>query len=176
MKKNLVQRVQQLTLLAGISSIMALTGCQTKLGKNTLKALETAHIDVIVVDAQSYEFLRNVSCTFSDNDHNSYTFKTNPGAVTIEYVSRKLYLSCEAPNYYQTQIAIANNLNNWSYSGLTILPGYVIDAAEFPPPLYPTNLIVFMDHTPLRSTTNAERHFDEDQKKEVFFQGTQSVK
>lgn len=154
-----------------VTSTLALTGCQTK----TIEKLQSQTIDVIVVDNESNDILQRVTCSFSDNHGNTYALNKNPGSVTFTENSNKLYLSCQAPDYYQTQLAISNKLYNWSYSDLTLLPGYIIDTSAFPPAIYPSKLIVFMSHQPLPSMTNADKQFDETQKKEVFFQGTMTT-
>ena len=166
MKKLLLGR---LVVLMGMSSFLALTGCQTTLTDK----LQEQHIDVIAIDQQSSEILKNVTCNFTDSEDNDYVLKKTPSTVTIAEASHQLYLSCEAAEYYQTQIAIAKDLDHWTYKDLTILPGYVINANRFPPPLYPEKIIVFMDRLAPPSPTNADRQFEENQKKEVFFQGRQ---
>lgn len=149
-----------------LSSLM--TGCQNK----TFEKLTSQTIDVVVIDEQSHEILKNAHCLFSDKKNNTYPLKKNPGSVIFTDASNKLYLSCQAPDYYQTQIAITNKLHNWTYSDLTILPGHVIDTNPFPPPLYPNKLIVFMSNKPLPSIEHSDQQFSDKQKKDVFFQGT----
>lgn len=159
-----------ITALLSISSVFMLTGCHSKI----IQPLQSQTISVIIIDQQSNDILQTVTCRFTDDKNNAYPLNKNPGSVTVPNGNNKFYLSCQAPDYYQSQIATTRTFTNWTYRDLTLLPGFVIDQEKFPPPIYPSKLIVFMNHNPLPSEKKADIQFNANQEKELFFQGTQA--
>lgn len=147
-------------------SLALLSGCKT------VKYLQSQPIDTIVIDKESREILPSVDCRFSDVLHNQYEIKKNPGSVIIPQGRDKLYLACEAPDYYQMQIAVSHSMTGWTYRDLTLLPGNILDLPALGLKSYPSQVIIFMSHHPEPPIDLAEKQFKIDQEKEVFFQGT----
>ena len=153
-----------------ITSCLSLCACSTTQDELTEKALSHT-INIDIVDAQSFEMIRNATCIISGQNDHDYKMTKNPGQIILPSWEDHVYISCQASDYYQEQIAISNTLAKWTYKDLAFLPSNVVIFDPYDPDFRAKYIVVFMSHDLPPSKTKSQEQFEKEQKTETIFQG-----
>lgn len=151
---------------------LGLSACSTTPQDEIVEKTLAHTINISVVDAHSFDFISQATCTFLGSDNRQlYKTNKNPEQIILPSWEDHVYLACQASDYYQEQIAIANTLDNWVYDDLGFLPSNIVIFDPYAPKFDAKYIIVFMSRNPQLSQQEAQRTFSQTQKADPLFQG-----
>lgn len=129
-------------------------------------------VNIAVVNRETLTLIPTAKCQVYDDRGNITDIKTNPGSITIGNDRESLTVKCNAKNYTQKVLGVAQNINDWTLDNIHFLPNFNAMTGKG---TLPSNVIVFMTTAPDPSTQKTDHAFNQATENDPFFQGRQAT-
>ena len=165
-------------LFLGLSLTALLLGCHHFDPMDSVRQAKV--LNIAVINTPSYALIPGAQChIYTDNESNNtnsrktFTTTSNPAALMLDLDYHSLSVTCQAPGYTQTALAITNRIQHWSAEDLFWLPpGNIVNNYSNLLPYYPAHIVVLMSKTPLTAAATVENLYQQKKPLEPIFQGT----